>query len=76
MHTDWRCVVSVGRRHRGVGRFKHHHTEAAEASPIDLHGTYGSESKECGEGGIRTRGEVSPTQHFQCCAFGRSATSP
>jgi hypothetical protein len=29
-----------------------------------------------GEGGIRTRGELSPTQHFQCCAFGRSATSP
>jgi integrase len=29
-----------------------------------------------GEGGIRTRGRVAPTQHFQCCAFGRSATSP
>jgi hypothetical protein len=29
-----------------------------------------------GEGGIRTRGELSPTQHFQCCTFGRSVTSP
>jgi len=29
-----------------------------------------------GEGGIRTRGGVSPTQHFQCCTFGRSVTSP
>ena len=29
-----------------------------------------------GEGGIRTRGEVAPTQHFQCCTFGRSVTSP
>ncbi len=31
---------------------------------------------ESGEGGIRTRGGVSPTQHFQCCTFGRSVTSP
>lgn len=29
-----------------------------------------------GEGGIRTRGELSPTQHFQCCTFGHSVTSP
>lgn len=29
-----------------------------------------------GEEGIRTLGEVSPTQHFQCCTFGRSVTSP
>jgi hypothetical protein len=29
-----------------------------------------------GEGGIRTRGGVTPTQHFQCCTFGRSVTSP
>ena len=29
-----------------------------------------------GEGGIRTPGEVSPTQHFQCCTIGRSVTSP
>src|SRR5262245_42770735 len=29
-----------------------------------------------GEGGIRTRGVVTPTQHFQCCTFGRSVTSP
>ena len=29
-----------------------------------------------GEGGIRTRGGVAPTQHFQCCTIGRSATSP
>lgn len=33
-------------------------------------------SKGSGEGGIRTRGGVSPTQHFQCCTFGRSVTSP
>ncbi len=32
--------------------------------------------KKNGEGGIRTRGELSPTQHFQCCTFGRSVTSP
>lgn len=29
-----------------------------------------------GERGIRTPGEVTPTQHFQCCTFGRSVTSP
>jgi hypothetical protein len=29
-----------------------------------------------GEGGIRTRGTVSRTQHFQCCTFGHSVTSP
>ena len=29
-----------------------------------------------GEGGIRTPGTVSRTQHFQCCTIGRSATSP
>jgi hypothetical protein len=29
-----------------------------------------------GEGGIRTRGELSPTRHFQCRTFGRSVTSP
>ncbi len=29
-----------------------------------------------GEGGIRTRGGVSPTQHFQCCTIGHSVTSP
>jgi hypothetical protein len=29
-----------------------------------------------GEGGIRTLGPVSRTQHFQCCTIGRSATSP
>lgn len=32
--------------------------------------------KDSGEGGIRTRGGVTPTQHFQCCTFGRSVTSP
>jgi site-specific DNA recombinase len=32
--------------------------------------------KESGEEGIRTLGELSPTQHFQCCTFGRSVTSP
>ena len=31
---------------------------------------------ESGEDGIRTHGGVSPTQHFQCCTFGRSVTSP
>jgi hypothetical protein len=29
-----------------------------------------------GEGGIRTLVKVTPKQHFQCCAFNRSATSP
>ena|GEM_PF-6373071 len=29
-----------------------------------------------GEEGIRTLGEVSPTQHFQCCTIDHSATSP
>ena len=29
-----------------------------------------------GEGGIRTRGEIAPTRHFQCRTFGRSVTSP
>ncbi len=29
-----------------------------------------------GEGGIRTLGTISYTQHFQCCTFGRSVTSP
>ena len=29
-----------------------------------------------GEGGIRTLDRVAPIQHFQCCAFDRSATSP
>ena len=29
-----------------------------------------------GEGGIRTPGTVSRTQHFQCCTIGHSATSP
>ena len=34
------------------------------------------EKSESGEGGIRTPGGVSPTQHFQCCTIGRSVTSP
>ena len=29
-----------------------------------------------GEGGIRTLVKVAPKQHFQCCAFNHSATSP
>jgi hypothetical protein len=29
-----------------------------------------------GEGGIRTLDRVAPIQHFQCCAFDHSATSP
>ncbi len=29
-----------------------------------------------GEGGIRTLEQVTPLQHFQCCAFDHSATSP
>jgi hypothetical protein len=29
-----------------------------------------------GEGGIRTPGTVSGTQHFQCCTIGHSVTSP
>ena len=31
---------------------------------------------ENGEGGIRTPGAISDTQHFQCCTISRSATSP
>ncbi len=33
-------------------------------------------SCESGEGGIRTPGAISDTQHFQCCTISRSATSP
>ena len=29
-----------------------------------------------GEGGIRTHGTVSRSQHFQCCQFNHSCTSP
>jgi hypothetical protein len=29
-----------------------------------------------GEGGIRTPGTLASTQHFQCCTFGHSVTSP
>src|SRR5215203_7487354 len=29
-----------------------------------------------GEGGIRTRGTVTRTQHFQCCTIDHSVTSP
>ena len=29
-----------------------------------------------GERGIRTLDKVAPIQHFQCCAFNHSATSP
>src|SRR5215208_8544227 len=29
-----------------------------------------------GEGGIRTHGTVPRTQHFQCCQFSHSCTSP
>ena len=29
-----------------------------------------------GERGIRTLDRVAPIQHFQCCAFDHSATSP
>src|SRR5205085_92996 len=29
-----------------------------------------------GEGGIRTHGTVPRTQHFQCCQFNHSCTSP
>ena len=32
--------------------------------------------KNGGEGGIRTPGTRKSTQHFQCCTFGRSVTSP
>ncbi len=33
-------------------------------------------TKGSGEGGIRTPGPVTGTQHFQCCTIGHSATSP
>ena len=33
-------------------------------------------SRTNGEGGIRTPGAISDTQHFQCCTISRSATSP
>ena len=36
----------------------------------------GVRSEISGEGGIRTPGPLSETQHFQCCTIGRSATSP
>ena len=32
--------------------------------------------KNGGESEIRTHGRVTPTQHFQCCAFDHSAISP
>ena len=32
--------------------------------------------KNGGERGIRTLGEVAPSQHFQCCAFDHSTISP
>ena len=34
------------------------------------------EHKNGGERGIRTLGEVAPSQHFQCCAFDHSTISP
>ena len=36
----------------------------------------GPEDRGSGEGGIRTLDRVAPIQHFQCCAFDHSATSP
>ena len=41
-------------------------------------GNYQSEIKNVsgGEGGIRTHGTVSRSQHFQCCQFNHSCTSP
>ena len=39
-------------------------------------GPCGVRSEISGEGGIRTPGPLSETQHFQCCTIGRSATSP
>ncbi len=36
----------------------------------------GSRTKAGGEGGIRTRGGVTPTHAFQACSFGLSDTSP
>jgi hypothetical protein len=42
----------------------------------DRHWTWENLETLSGEGGIRTRGGVTPTQHFQCCTFGRSVTSP
>lgn len=33
-------------------------------------------NKNGGESEIRTRVKISPKQHFQCCAFNRSAISP
>ncbi len=35
-----------------------------------------SNPQSSGEGGIRTPGPISETQHFQCCTIGHSATSP
>src|SRR5438552_15374789 len=34
------------------------------------------DSKDGGEGGIRTHGTVPRSQHFQCCQFNHSCTSP
>ena len=41
-----------------------------------IHGPPSARTSSNGEGGIRTPGTVSSTQHFQCCTIGRSVTSP
>jgi hypothetical protein len=45
-------------------------TGSLRKSPI------GNRKSRGGEGGIRTHGTVSRTQHFQCCQFSHSCTSP
>jgi hypothetical protein len=40
------------------------------------HATYERGQKLIGEGGIRTPETVSRLQHFQCCSFSHSDTSP
>ena len=44
--------------------------------PTTLSNLLSCRSAASGEGGIRTPGTISGTQHFQCCTIGRSATSP
>jgi hypothetical protein len=44
--------------------------------PLSVLSSYSSVLIYGGEGGIRTHGTVSRTQHFQCCQFSHSCTSP
>ena len=60
--------------HYGRLRTKGH--EKTRAWRVSVSVTDGNEQQFGGERGIRTLVRVTPKQHFQCCAFDRSATSP